>query len=520
MTTGEAPPTTPEARSATPPNGGTPDAAGESIKQSAVRGVGWTSFIQVYRISMGLVTTWILAILLGQAALGLVGSAAVIVGFLMMLKDLGTGAAIVQRRNLSDSVLSSIFWTNLILGLVATIGMFLAAPGIAWMLGPEELVPIIQALSIMMLLTGLGTTHQSLLQRELRFSRLAKIETIAITVGAIAGITSALCGAGVWALVFQSLATMGLTTLLALCLHSWRPKLTLNFDDVRSVAVFSLNLSAFNVLNYVVRSADQLLVLRFLGPSKAGIYYLAIKMLLLPLSSINSVLSRVLFPLFAKIQDDDDRLANAFLKVTSTIAMVVSPFVVGFAVMAEPIVRGILPVEWLPVVPLIAALAIVALLQSLSTSVGNLYLAKGRTGLLLLWGLGACVVGVSGHLIGVQFGATGVARAYAIVAALLFLPGILIPLRLIQTPLRAFAAAVWRPILTAFLMGGIVLGCGTLLSVPPLLDIAIRVPLGAVTYVLLSLWINGDHVRQIATLLRSRGGTGPSDILPVVGAKR
>jgi len=81
MTTGEAPPRTPEAPPSTPARGGDPDAAVDSIKQSAVRGVGWTSFIHAYRITMGLATTWVLAILLGQAAFGLVGSAAVIVGY-------------------------------------------------------------------------------------------------------------------------------------------------------------------------------------------------------------------------------------------------------------------------------------------------------------------------------------------------------------------------------------------------------------------------------------------------------
>ncbi len=507
MTTGEAPPRTPEAPPSTPARGGDPDAAVDSIKQSAVRGVGWTSFIHGYRITMGLVTTWVLAILLGQSAFGLVGSAAVIVGFLVMLKDLGTGAAIVQRKNLSDSVLSSIFWTNVILGVVGTIALYASAPVIAWVLQSQELIPIIHALAFMVLLAGLGTTHQSLLQRELRFAHLAKIETIAITAGAVAGITGAILGAGVWALVLQSLATMGLTTLLAVSLHSWRPSRTLRIKDVRGVAKFSLNLTAFNICNYILKSADQLLVFRFMGSAQAGIYYLAIKMLMLPLSSINSVLSRVLFPLFAKIQDDDDRLRNAFLKVTATIATLVFPFVVGFAVMAQPVVAGLLPEKWLPVVPLITALAIVAALHSLSTSTGNLYLAKGRTDILLLWGLGACVCGVTAYAIGVQFGAVGVARAYAVVTIVTFLPAIWIPMRLIRAPLRSFFPVVWRPALSASLMGGVVVGCGAILDLPPLLDVAIRVPVGAVAYVLFSLWINGEHIRQVVQLLRARDDT-------------
>jgi PST family polysaccharide transporter len=241
-----------------------------------------------------------------------------------------------------------------------------------------------------------------------------------------------------------------------------------------------------------------------MGKADAGLYYLAVKMLLFPLSSINSVLSRVLFPLFAKIQDDDDRLRNAFLKVTATIAMLVLPFVVGFAVLAEPIVAGILPERWLPVIPLVTALAVVALMQSLTTSVGNIYLAKGRTDLLLIWGIGACVACVAAFAVGLQYGTIGVARAYAVIAVVLFLPALVLPLRLIRTPLRSFGAVVWRPRIAAVVMGGVVAGAGTLFEAHALIDLAIRVPLGIAIYVGLTLRLNRDHVDQVLMLLRTR----------------
>ncbi len=64
-----------------------------------------------------------------------------------------------------------------------------------------------------------------------------------------------------------------------------------------------------------------------------------------------------------------------------------------------------------------------------------------------------------------------------------------------------------RPALSASLMGGVVVGCGAILDLPPLLDVAIRVPVGAVAYVLFSLWINGEHIRQVVQLLRARDDT-------------
>src|SRR5690606_11397484 len=99
-----------------------------TIKHQAARGVGWTSSLQMYRVVLQMITTWILAIMLPQSAFGLVGAAAGIVGFLLLFKDLGTGPAIVQRRDLNYDTLSTLFWINVTLGLGGATAIFLAAP--------------------------------------------------------------------------------------------------------------------------------------------------------------------------------------------------------------------------------------------------------------------------------------------------------------------------------------------------------------------------------------------------------
>ena len=365
----------------------------------------------------------------------------------------------------------------------------------------------------MLFLAGLGVTHQSLMQKELRFALLAKTEALAIFVGAATGIVSALLGAGVWALVLQALVTTGLATVLAIALQPWWPRLHLRAADIRDVSQFSLNLTGSNILNYFVRNADQLFILKFLGTFELGLYALACKMLLLPISSINAVFNRVLFPLYSRIQDDDARLRNAFLKTTATIALVVFPCLVGFAMVADSLVAGILPASWLPIVPLTGALAIVGLVQSVATSSGTIYMAKGRTDLLLLWTIATGVFAITGFAIGVQWGALGVARAYAVLAGLLLLPGMALVLRLIDTSLSQFLAACWRPLCCALVMGvGIwAVGRATLPALSPLQDLAVRIPIGITLYLVLSLALNREHLREvIATARRQQSSPAPT----------
>ena len=498
MTQVETPPPRPATDTAAP--------GPRSIKAEAANGVAWTSFIHGFRVATSLLTTIVLAWMLGPDAFGIVGSATIVVGFLLLFKDLGTGSAIVQKQDLSPEVLSSVFWANVIIGIAGTLSLYLAAPAVAWFFDDPRLVPVLQVLGVVLFLAGVGVTHQSLMQKELRFALLAKTEAVAILAGAVTGVVSAVLGAGVWALVLQALVTTGLATGLTIALHAWRPRLHLRIADIGTVSQFSLNLTGSNVLNYLVRNADQLFILKFLGTFELGLYALACKMLLLPISSINAVLNRVLFPLYSRIQDDDARLRNAFLKTTATIALVMFPCLIGFATVADSLVAGVLPASWSPIVPLTAALAIVGLVQSVATSSGTIYMAKGRTDLLLLWTIATGVFAVTGFAVGVQWGALGVAQAYAVLAVLLFLPGMALVLRLIDTPLSQFLGTCWRPLFCAVSMGAGIwwLGLITAPNLSPIQDLAVRIPAGIALYLTLTLALNREHLGEVLAAVRGR----------------
>jgi len=245
--------------------------------------------------------------------------------------------------------------------------------------------------------------------------------------------------------------------------------------------------------------------LKLLGDTEVGIYAVAMKLLLFPLRSINAVLGRVLFPLFAKIQADDVRFRSAYLKIVASVATFAFPCVVGIAVVASPLIASLFPEEWSGIAPLLAALAVVGLAQSVISPVGNIYMAKGRTDLQFYWGIfsGICAVGAFG--IGVQWGALGVAWSYALVAALLFAPGAIIPLRLIGTSFRSFLGALARPALATALMGVSVLLAAELSHevVSPPVDLCYRVAIGVLSYVLFSRLCNMELLRQLQDLTSS-----------------
>jgi O-antigen/teichoic acid export membrane protein len=402
------------------------------LKDRAVSGIKWSAVSQTGRQGTQLITTVILAHLLSPSDFGLAGMAMVVIGFVNIFKDLGTAAAVIQRKELSDTLLSTVFWVNVSFGLLATFLLFLAAPLGAYFYREPRVVAVLQILSISFFISCLGILHQALLERTLSFNTLAKLETVSVLVGSLVGIGLAFARAGVWSLVFQSLITVSVNTFLLWLSSPWRPHWGFRWSEVKTISAFSLNLTGFSIFNYFARNADYLLIGRYLGAQDLGYYTLAYRILLFPLQNITAVVGRVMYPVLSTMQEDNQRFNSAYLKVNGAIAFITFPLMAGLLAVAEPFVLTFFGEKWQPLVLLIMIFAPVGMIQSIGATVGGIYQVKGRTDWMFRWGVGSGTLVVMAFLIGLRWGIIGVAAAYAIVSFILSYPGFSIPFRLVD----------------------------------------------------------------------------------------
>lgn len=429
-----------------------------ALKHQVTSGIKWSTVSQISRQGTQLITTIILARLLSPSDFGLVGMAMVVIGFIGIFKDLGTSAAIIQRKELSEELLSSIFWVNVGFGTLAMIILFFGAPLGGLFYHESRVVDILRVLALTFFISGLSILQQALLERSLSFNKLAKVEISAVVCGAIVGIGLALRGFGVWSLVFQSLTTVIITTVLLWLVSSWQPKWIFHWNEIKSVSSYSLNLTGFSIFNYFARNADYLLIGRYLGAQDLGYYTLAYRILLFPLQNISSVIGRVMFPVYSSIQDNNHRFANAYLKVAKNIALITFPMMLGILALASPFVLTIFGVKWQPVILLILILAPVGLSQSIGTTVGAIYTAKGRTDWMFRWGIGSGLFVIIAFTIGLHWGIIGVATAYAIATFSLSYPSFAIPFRLINLKFSQLLGVLWKPLMNSLIMFTAIIG--------------------------------------------------------------
>ena len=487
-----------------------PDAPATEIvsAQGLASATRWMVVGRLVTQASRLLVSVILARLLTPEAFGVVAVAMTTIVALEIVKDLGTGAALIQRPAVDQRMLSSVFYLNVVAGLVAAGLMAAGAPVVAALFDTPEATPVVRAFALVLVLGGVTQVHHALLRRRMRFSGVAAVEVSGALVTGVVSIALAIAGLGVWSMVWGNVAGVAVGSVVAWVASGWTPSATFHAHDLRQIAGFSLNTAAYNVTTFALQNTDKILVGRWLGAGPLGVYTLAQRTISYPLDSVSRVLMQVLFPAFARAQDDDETLRKGYSRASGAIAFVTLPVMVGAAVVADPLVRTVLGSAWLELIPLLWFMAPAGALGALLGAVNTLYSAKGRADWMFRWGLASGLATLAAFAIGLQWGLLGLAVAYLVVNVLQVPVGLAIVLRLIGMRLRDMARVLAPYVGLTLAMAAASFAAVQLTEAEgasPLVQLLAGIGAGVVTYGGLALWTKPAALRDVRTLATSRG---------------
>ena len=405
-----------------------------STRQTAVA----QGLTQVLRLASSIV----LARLLTPSDFGVVAVALVVASILDQVKDVGTGSAVIQRHEVDQVLLNSVFFLNAVMGTLACAILVVLAEPLASALGNPTAAPVVRAFGVITLVTSFGHIHQSLLKRSMRFGAVSVIAIISATVSVVVSITAALLGLNYWALVVGSAASALVGTVALWVLDPWRPTAHASMAGLRSIWAFSWNLFLSNILFFTWSQTDKVIVSRFAGASGLGTYTMAQRFVTTPLAALSTVIGEVTFPAFSRRQDDNAALRAGFTRSSSVIALVTFPMMLGAAVIAAPMVDVLLGPKWNALVPVLWVLAPAGAIQSITLNCNQLLLAKGRSDWSFRWGVVFFIVLTSLELVFVRWGAVGVATGYAVGTVALTPFTLLLVFRTVDASLRDYARAL------------------------------------------------------------------------------
>jgi PST family polysaccharide transporter len=392
------------------------------LRGQAIRGGALSLLSNATKFVVRLGSTMILARILTPHDYGLVAMVVVVSGMLVIFKDLGLTMATVQRAEINHAQVSTLFWINVIFGIILMLIMAALSPVLAWFYEETQLVGIGLALSSIFVFSGLSVQHEALLRRQMRFGVLMIIETLSALAAAGAAIFAALAGLDYWALVIQQIVML---VLFAMCLWlacGWRPSKPQPKSQVGAMLSFGRELTGFHLVNYLARHVDKLLVGKMWGSEPLGVYNKAFDLFLLPLAQINYPITAVATPTLSRLQHQEDRFRHYYLKAVFLISSLTVPLMALLALLAEETILIVLGPQWNQAAIIFKILAIAGLVQPILSTSGLLYISLGRTKRLFRWGVFASSVIVAGFAIGLYFGPQGVATGYTVSILLLAWP--------------------------------------------------------------------------------------------------
>jgi O-antigen/teichoic acid export membrane protein len=395
----------------------------DSLSGHALRGGITIGSAQLVRIGVQLLSVVVLSRLLSPQDFGLVACVTPVIAFVSMFQDLGYGQAIVQRREIDQAQVSSVFWTTAVLGLICTAAAVIASPGVAWFFHDRRLVQLTIGASVSLMLGSLTAVPSGLLNRRLQFRGLAFSDALAALFGLMCAIVAALLGAGYWSLILSTVATSLATVVGYWTFARWRPSRPTSRTVDRGIGSFGANLTGFTFVSYFARNLDNVLIGRKLGTIELGFYDRAFKLLSFPIQNINGPLYSVMTPLLSRVQDDAERFRAMFLRSAGQLTLFLVPAMAALVAVSREAVVLVFGPRWEPVAPIFFFLGIVGMVQPLTNATGWILIARGRTDVMLRLGIVTSAITVGSFFVGLYLGgAVGLAATYAFAECLLKAP--------------------------------------------------------------------------------------------------
>lgn len=357
--------------------------AGDNLKNKAKKGLLWNTIERLATNGIQFVMTIVLARLLSPDDYGIIAMPAIFLAIAQVLIDSGFANALIRKPDLNDNDLSTAFYFNIIVGLVAYLALFFASPLIADFFNTPILSPLLKVTALVVLINSFGIVQQALMTKKFDFRTQAIITVSSTFLSGAGGIWMAYHGYGVWALVFQQVSASVLGVVLLWALGHWRPLKIWSKDSFRYLWDFGSKVIVIGLMDTIYNNVYSFVIGKKYNAVDLGNYTRAQHFADLPINNINGIMQKVTLPLLSEIQNDDARLSTIYLKLIEMTSLIILPLMFGLTAMASPIVLVLLGKEWEGCIIIFQILCVARLWTPFNAINLNLLKVKGRTDLFL-----------------------------------------------------------------------------------------------------------------------------------------
>jgi lipopolysaccharide exporter len=461
-----------------------------STKRAALNGGKWITIATVISTVFQFLQVTLLLRLLSPAEFGLVALSNLILTFFQLFTNLGFSGSIIHKQESDRTVLSTIYWLNIGLGVVIFTIIQFTTPAIAAYKEEPRLGEVLHYASFYFLIVYLGQIYLFLMEKELQFRTIAIIDILGTVLGTFTTVLLAYLGWRELSMVAGQLVGQGLRTILQIVLGYplFRPRLQFVFSQVRDHLRFGVYNLGDGILGFVQSNYDNLFIGFVLGNEMLGFYTAAYQLAVYPITKLNPIILQVAYPVLAKMQHDTAELKRSYLKILDVLSYCNLPLLAGLFVTADTIVPLLYGPGWESSIGLIHLFVFVGAFMCLSHPLFTLAFTKGKPNLLFYLNLATLLVKIPlVYWLGREYGVMGAATAFLLATAVNLLANFAIVHYLVGEFMGTFLRNIARPVLFCVLMVGGVALAKSMVGHEGIVSAIVQIVVGGAIYGALTL---------------------------------
>lgn len=354
-----------------------------SLKNKTVNGFFWqlAQRVSCQLISFGI--SVILARLLAPNDYGIVAICSMLLVLIGLLIDGGLGTALIQKKNIDDLDLNTVFYTSTTCSLFVYGVVFITAPLISLLFDSPQITTVIRVLALNMPIGALTCVQNAFIQRQMAFRKYFVSSMYGTIFSGTVGVFMALKGFGVWALVGQSIISSLTNSIVLFIIVEWHPKWMFSWKRFKKLFYFGWRMA---VINFLATFSSQLkgYVIGYKYSSSELAYYNRGEGIPGILSNnISGAINTVLFPTLSKLQDNQQAVKYVLARSMRTISFFLMPMLFGLAAISDKLILMVYSEKWASAVPFMQVICFIFCSDILGMANYQAIKAIGKVNVLL-----------------------------------------------------------------------------------------------------------------------------------------
>ncbi len=458
----------------------------QSLKQKTVSGLTW-SFIGTFADKLiGFVVGIILARLLSPREYGLVGIVTVLLVLTGPFIDSGFSQALIRKKDCTQTDFSSVFYFNLLMGLLVYVLVYLSAPYIGIFFNEPQLKDLTRVIAIIILIDAATLIQTTILTKEINFKKQTLIKGSSTIISGSIGIYLAYKGYGVWSLVYRTIALHSLISIILWSTSSWRPIRVFSKASFKEMFRFGSNLLISAILDKVYYNIYNFIIAKFFSARELGLYTRASMFKDMASSNISDIIGKISFPVLASLQSEPDRLLLNYKKFLTSTTFITLILLISIAASAKSLILTLIGEKWTDSIIYLQLLCFVGIFYPLHAMTRTLLYVYGKSKLFLYLQIASKLLTIPAIIIGIFFGIKPMIICMIGAGAIEYLMKAFFSGKIAGYPIGKQLEDMFPGFLIALFIGGCLFFLDSLVSSGPMITLILQAGLGIILTIGLS----------------------------------